>query len=200
MKKLISLLLCVVMLLSICVAVPFSVSAMQVDVAHTSVVSGDYEYKVLSDGTAQITRYNGSDEVLVIPSKIDGITVTVLGTESFDRKTFKQVTIPDTVTIISSYAFTGCDSITEITIPDSVTEIQRDAFNSCDNLKTVVIGDSVEIIEKNAFYDCGSLKNVTFGSSVQASEQLISLIPLRVSAVVLFKTVNIFLISLLEMV
>lgn len=40
--------------------------------------SGDYEYTVLDDGTAQITAYNGNEVNLVIPSTIDGLTVTVL--------------------------------------------------------------------------------------------------------------------------
>lgn len=37
--------------------------------------SGDFEYTVLDDGTAEITEYKGNEEILLIPSEIDGHTV-----------------------------------------------------------------------------------------------------------------------------
>ncbi|MBO4276905.1 MAG: leucine-rich repeat domain-containing protein, partial [Clostridia bacterium] len=33
---------------------------------------GDYEYTVLSDGTVEITKYNGNEENVSIPEYIDG--------------------------------------------------------------------------------------------------------------------------------
>ena len=35
----------------------------------------------------------------------------------------KEVYIPDSVTTIETWAFAGCEAMTEITIPESVTEI-----------------------------------------------------------------------------
>ena len=47
------------------------------------------------------------------------------------------VEIPDSVTSIDSYAFSGCSSLTSVTIPDSLTTIGRSAFDGCSSLTTV---------------------------------------------------------------
>ena len=50
------------------------------------------------------------------------------------KGTDSEVTIPDSVTEIGSYAFYGCTSLTSITIPDSVTVIGDGAFENCESL------------------------------------------------------------------
>ena len=42
-----------------------------------------------------------------------------------------ELTIPESVTNISSYAFCGCSSLISVTIPNSVTSIGADAFYGC---------------------------------------------------------------------
>ena len=99
------------------------------------------------------------------------------------------VTIPNGVTTIGSYAFYDCRSLTSVTIPDSVTTIGYDAFYYCENLESVTLGknvktigsyafeycykltsieisDSVTSIDSYAFYACRSLTSVTIGNSV----------------------------------
>ncbi len=51
------------------------------------------------------------------------------------------VTIPDGITSIGSYAFSGCSSLTSITIPEGVTSIGYNAFYGCDSLTNVHITD-----------------------------------------------------------
>ena len=70
-------------------------------------------------------------------------------------------TIPDSVTTIGGYAFSGCDILTNVTIPDSVTTIGDHAFSSCDRLTNVTIPSSVTTISDWAFSWCVSLTNVT---------------------------------------
>ena len=41
-----------------------------------TVVSGEYEYIILENDTAEITQYNGMDLLLNVPDKIDGLYVT----------------------------------------------------------------------------------------------------------------------------
>lgn len=49
--------------------------------------------------------------------------------------------IPNTITSISSSAFSGCKSIVSVTIPNSVVEIATTAFDGCTNLEEVHISD-----------------------------------------------------------
>ncbi len=74
--------------------------------------------------------------------------------------------IPDGVTSIDDFAFSGCSSLTSITIPDSVTSIGDRAFFRCSSLTSVTIPDSVTSIGVYAFYGCDSLTSVTIPDSV----------------------------------
>ena len=76
------------------------------------------------------------------------------------------VEIPNSVTSIDSYAFEDCISLTSITIPNSVTCIGSDAFGYCSSLISVVIPDSVTSIRNGTFYKCSSLTSITIPNSV----------------------------------
>ncbi len=81
-------------------------------------------------------------------------------------KLVTDLVIPDSVTAIGDYAFSGCTSLTSVTIPDSVTEIGSGAFYNCSGLTSVTIPDGVTTIESYAFYNCTSLTSVTIPDSV----------------------------------
>ncbi len=74
--------------------------------------------------------------------------------------------IPDGVTRIGRFAFSGYDSLVSVTIPDGVMSICNFAFYSCDSLASVAIHDSVTSIGDAAFYRCKSLTSVTIGNGV----------------------------------
>ena len=76
------------------------------------------------------------------------------------------ITIPDGVTAIPSYAFSGCTSLTSVTIPDSVTSIGEYAFGYCSSLTSVTIGNSVTCIGNYAFYNCSSLTSIVIHDRV----------------------------------
>ncbi len=131
MKKLISSVLSFAMMLSIACGLNLPVSAVQ---------SGDYRYEVLSDGTAKITEYTGAADQVKIPSALDGYTVTVLGSTTFDNCSSRltSVTIPDSVTRICSGAFTGCEKLSKVSIGSGVKQIDAHAFEyTLYNLKNV---------------------------------------------------------------
>ena len=68
--------------------------------------------------------------------------------------------IPDGVTSICRYAFSGCTSLTSITIPDSVTSIGIGAFVGCSSLTSIMIPDNVTYIGGAVFADCSSLTEI----------------------------------------
>lgn len=116
----------------------------------------DYTYTENEDGTITITAYTGDAEELVIPSEIDGKTVSAIGSEIFDplnggNKTIKKITVPGSVKTIAEDAFACADALEEVYIEDGVTEIGNCAFASCINLKKITIPKSVTKIGDYAF-------------------------------------------------
>ena len=99
---------------------------------------GDFEYRVLDDGTVEITKYIGSAEKVEIPEKINGKSVTSIGNYAFEYcENITSVTIPDSVTSIGFRVFSNCTSLTSITIPNSVTSISGEAFENCTSLTAI---------------------------------------------------------------
>ena len=90
--------------------------------AQETMKSGDYEYRVLDDGTAEITDYFGQAETLEVPAELDGRSVTGIGIFAFSLCTsLSSITLPDSVTEIGISAFSNCDALESITLPDGVT-------------------------------------------------------------------------------
>lgn len=77
-----------------------------------------------------------------------------------------QYDVPDSVTIISDWAFCDCKKLNRITIPDSVHEIGEGAFCNCVLLDEVEIPDSVTKIDDCAFRECTNLEKVIIPSCV----------------------------------
>lgn len=68
--------------------------------------------------------------------------------------------IPDGVTTIGDYAFSGCKELITLLIPKSVNSIGKMAFAFCTNLVSVVFSDSISNIDKDSFYRCEKLENI----------------------------------------
>lgn len=81
--------------------------------------------------------------------------------------------IPETITEIKSYAFSGASCLTSVTIPNSVTSIGYNAFAKCYGLPMVTIPSSVTSIGDEAFLDCIRLKTVNFNATNCASMYLV---------------------------
>ncbi len=77
-----------------------------------------------------------------------------------DGKRVTDLKLPENVTQLKSYTFSGCTSISSLTIPESISSIGRCAFFNCTGLKEVHIPSSVNVIRGMAFYCCKSLTDV----------------------------------------
>ena len=60
---------------------------------------------------------------------------------SDDNTEITKLVIPDDVTSINYYAFSGCSGLTSVTIPNSVTSIGEYAFSGCSGLKKNIVPD-----------------------------------------------------------
>lgn len=118
--------------------------------------------------TGTITKYNESDTVVVIPSKINGFTVETIGHAAFERSAVTSVTIPDSVTAIHDGAFANCSQLTNISIPNSVTSIDFSAFEHCTSLKSITLPSSLRSISEALFFCCSQLTTIHIPDSVSS--------------------------------
>ena len=116
--------------------------------------------------TGTITKHVESDTVVVIPSKINGVTVETIGHGAFERSAVTSVTIPDSVTAILDRAFANCFQLTNISIPNSVTSIGFSAFEHCTSLKSITLPSSLNSISEALFSDCSQLTTIHIPDSV----------------------------------
>ena len=120
-KKILSLLTTLVMVVGLVGVMPI--------IGVSAETSGDYEYKILDDGTVEITGYNGSAKSLNIPNTLGGKKVTSIGDSAFGGcENLISIIIPNSIVSIGESAFEYCTSLTSIMIPDSVTSIGDYAF------------------------------------------------------------------------
>lgn len=120
--------------------------------------------------TGMITGYVGTDTVVVIPSKINGITVETIGHTAFRYSSVTSVTIPDSVTFISDSAFAYCSNLTNISIPNSVTSIGFSAFGGCTKLESITLPSSLRSISEALFSGCSQLTTIHIPVSVTSIE------------------------------
>ena len=72
------------------------------------------------------------------------------------------IVVPDSVTAIGIYAFTGCTSLGNVVIGDGVTSMGNYVFTGCFNLRNITIGRGLTSIGLLAFSDCATLQSIYF--------------------------------------
>ena len=195
MKRIISLLLAVVLLLS--VVPPINVSAADIvdsgtcgdnltwtlDGAGTLTISGtgkmyDYSYNESPfNYCARIESVAIANGVTSIGSyafcNCDSLTsidipdgVTSIGNCAFADTSLTSIDIPDGVTSIGYGVFIDCSLLTSIDIPNSVTSIGSSTFCYCYSLTSVTIGNGVTSIGDGAFTDCLNLTSIDIPDSI----------------------------------
>jgi hypothetical protein len=124
-------------------------------------------YSTNNNGTITITRYTGPGGAVTIPSTVNGLPVTSIGSQAFyNRSNVTSVTIPDSVTSIGNNAFDSCTKLTNVTVGASVASIGAGAFYGCSALGTIAIPTNVTTIGDSAFRYCTRLTSITIPNSV----------------------------------
>ena len=145
-----------------------------------TLTSGDWEYFLLEDGSAELVDYNGLAGDIVIPNELDGHPITAVSTNPFPLL-FGNYTVAVSqshpyLATIDGVLFGKADrklicypkerAAASYEIPQGILEIGEYAFYECKSLKDVIIPDSVTSIGDCAFVRCVSLTGVTIPDSV----------------------------------
>ena len=179
MKKIVSLIISVCILLSLVPVMPITASAA------TSGTCGDNLTWVLDDeGTLIIS---GSGDMYSMGSVISNAPwphrgtaeklkkviikegVTSIGDYAFAECDYiESITLPESLLKIGGHSFSNCSALTNISIPNAVTEIGDGAFWYCTNLNKIIIPNNVSSIGINAFYGCWNATEIHIGTGVKS--------------------------------
>jgi len=109
----------------------------------------------------QVESFVFGDEVEQIPAYL-----------CYEMSSLTSITIPNSVTSIGDYAFSGCTGLTSVTIPNSVTSIGYSAFYGCTGLTSVTWNakkcSNFSSESKTPFYDVRTqITSFVFGDEVK---------------------------------
>ena len=127
-----------------------------------------------------LTGYEGTDEVVEIPSEVVEIKplifrnhpeirlidlsktqVTNLLTKTFfECKNVYEIKLPNTLKVIGYQAFSNCQSLEELELPEGLESIMPGAFEECSSLISIRVPSSINIIEMNVFKNCSKLERI----------------------------------------
>ena len=158
----------------------------------------DFTVKQNTDNTITIERFDAPGGVqtvtynnrqysvnsgvidLVVPSRLYGLPVTVIGPNVFKGRDLHSVVIPDTVITIGESAFAANPNLNNVKIGNRVRTIGDFAFMNCPKIKEIIIPNSVIEIGRGAFTftqnldsrsrttNKGELTNLTLGNGIQS--------------------------------
>ncbi|MDE5995666.1 MAG: leucine-rich repeat domain-containing protein, partial [Eubacterium sp.] len=190
MKKISSLLLSFIMLVSLTLGMGISVFAA------VSETDNGIRYVENDDNTVKIVDYAGTNENVIIPNTISGKKVTRIANNAFfNNSTVKTLSIPASVTEIDDMVFYNCSNLTTIKVaadnknydsrnncnaiietatgtliagckttkvPNGVAKISAHAFDGCSGLTAITLPESIKVIQHKSFASCDNLKDITF--------------------------------------
>ena len=80
----------------------------------------------------------------------------------------KSVTLPSTLTSITSYTFQNCTLLEDITFPSGLTTIGERTFSDCTSLKSIDLPSTVTSVGKYAFYNCTSATSIKLSPNIKS--------------------------------
>lgn len=142
----------------------------------------DSNTKTLSiNGTGQMNDYTADLRAIETPWKaysndIENITIANgiqnIGYGAFAYTNVKNVNIPDSVTSIGTYAFTGCDKLMAVDLPSNLKNIDHAAFYLT-SIQNMNVPESVETIASAAFA-ISSLQTLTISDKTDLRPSLLN--------------------------
>ena len=168
MKKTVSVLLCLVMLVTLIQGFAFSAGA-----ASSGQCGDSVSWSLSADGTLTISgagnmyHFYSYDHDGPAPwyEEREKITAAVVkdGVRSvgnyafYDCRNLRTVTLADSVTAIGKEAFRDCLRLDHVALPPEMIEIEEDTFMNCRHLSDLTVPEGLRAIGKYAFLNCSAL-------------------------------------------
>ena len=139
-------------------------------------------YLVDNDGHLDLSEYEGKIKTIEAGafSKVEiesGINplqsivlpkgITTIGDDAFSYNTsLTSIEIPDTVTYIGDYCFSGCNRLQKIKLSKKIQTINQRLLQGCSSLTEIEIPEGVKSIGYAAFSSCSKLTTITLSASL----------------------------------
>ncbi len=124
------------------------------------------EAEALPDGTLKVYTVMQLGETAVIPSMLDGRTVSTLAEHAFwqyesgvirSSSSISAVILPEGLTTLCSSAFRGCVMLTQVSLPKSLDRMEGNPFAGCMSLESVLTAEgSPFTVRENLLYEPAS--------------------------------------------
>ena len=173
MKKIISIVLSVVMLLSLTAGLDFSAYAFDPtgqigddvtysfdDTTGTLTISGTGETYNYDDTAYDESKHSPFQSSTEIDSVVVEEGVTKLGKYLFCYSSITKITLPVSLKTIGNYAFMNCKSLVSAELQEGLKSITYGAFLNCESLVDIQI-PSTSYIDNYAFSHCSSIEELT---------------------------------------
>lgn len=135
---------------------------------HPESPESDFQVNDNGDGTGLLYRYNGSDEIVVIPESVNGLRITSIGDFAFyNNETLKAVRLADSIETAGMLVFDNNTNLQVAVFGSGMRETGSNTFYECEALQQVVLNDGLEVIENSCFYGCTSLETIHIPNSVK---------------------------------
>ena len=92
---------------------------------------------------------------------------SVLEQAFYNCDSLRTITLPNSITTMGTYVFSGCLNLQSVTLPTGITQIPANTFSECPNLRSLDIPEGVTSIGYDAFVRCYKLASVKFPSTLR---------------------------------
>ena len=134
--------------------------------ASASQATDYFDYTVLEDGTARITKFKGGLNWVDVPLVIEDCAVTEIGERAFYGSALYTVTLPSTLTSIGESAFGACRNLTSVTFGSGVASIGSYAFENCSALTAITLPEGLTTMGDHCFWGCSALESAVLPSTL----------------------------------
>ncbi len=125
-----------------------------------SIDAGAFSTSISGSGCDNLASFTLSDDHPTL-SLVDGLLCDKAGkTVIACPAALSPVSLPESITNIVAYAFSGCVGLSRIRIPDEMKTINQHTFQYSPNLEEVIFPNGLTNVDDSAFLRCTALRSV----------------------------------------